>query len=281
MLVVKCLVVVWSHLWFTGFGLLGLRVGAMRCLIREGLKRKVLMVYLTAGDPYVSGDTVRAISECGVRIFEFGIPLARPKYDGPTIRASYKRVLENYTALEEIFSIIKSFHVDHKIIFTYLEYAKRIGLERIAELALESGAEGLLFPDLLIDYPEELGAYMRLCKEYDLEPIFFATSSFPHRLVSRLAELNPAFIYLGLMASTGILLPITISRTIRIMRGLIGGTPLLVGFAISEPHQVSNCIRAGADGVIVGSAIIKLLCGASDLDGLKEYVLSLIKALEV
>lgn len=259
----------------------------MRGSLREELKRKVLMVYLTAGDPYFDNNVIRALSECGVRIFELGIPLARPKYDGPTIRASYKRALKSGATLDGVFSIIKSFHVDHKILFTYFEYALETGLERIAELALEAGAEGILFPDLLIDYMEDLDAYMRICREYGLEPVFFITSSFPHKLVSKIAEMDPVFIYLGLMASTGTLLPITVSKTIRIMKGLIGGTPLLAGFAISEPHQVSNCIEAGADGVVVGSAIIRLLCNCNgwvtkpNLSGLKEYVLSLIKALEV
>lgn len=249
------------------------------------MKRKVLMVYLTAGDPYVNGDILSILSECGVRIFEFGVPLACPKYDGPIIRMSYKRALENGITLERVFSLIKSFHVDHKIVFTYFDYAINVGLNKFAEMVLEAGAEGILFPDLLIDYPEDLDTYIRFCGEYDLEPIFFITSSFPHRLVSKLTMLDPALIYLGLMASTGILLPITISRTIKIMRDLVGRTPLLVGFAISEPSQVSDCIKAGADGVVVGSSIIKLLHSKQstkpDLNGLRGYTLSLIRALEV
>ncbi|MEM1515182.1 MAG: tryptophan synthase subunit alpha [Thermoproteota archaeon] len=261
----------------------------MQGSLREELKkRKVLMVYLTAGDPYFNDDVIRTLSECGIRVFEFGIPFARPKYDGPTIRASYKRALKSGVTLEETFSIIRSLYADHKIVLTYFEYALKTGLERIMELALEAGIESILFPDLLIDYLEELDTYMMICREYDLEPVFFITSSFPHKLISKLAEMDPAFIYLGLMASTGILLPITVSRTIKIIKGLIGRTPLLTGFAISEPHQVSNCIRAGADGVVVGSAIIRLLCNYNErvteqksLNGLKEYVFSLIKALEV
>lgn len=261
------------------------RLKGMCGSLRDELKRRTLMVYLTAGDPYVNDEVVETLSSCGIRVFEFGIPLASPKYDGPIIRMSYKRALENGVSLEGVFSAISGFNVAHKIILTYFEYALKVGLDRIAELSLEADASGILFPDLLIDYPEELGAYIKLCSDYGLEPIFFITSSFPHKLISRLAGMEPTFIYLGLMASTGILLPITVTKTIKIVRELIDGTPLLAGFAISEPWQVSNCIRAGADGVVVGSAIIRLISETRGrglyLEGLKEYVYSLIKALEV
>ncbi|MBS7640099.1 MAG: tryptophan synthase subunit alpha [Candidatus Bathyarchaeia archaeon] len=247
-------------------------------------RKRVLMVYLTAGDPYVDSWVIETLSEHGVDIFEFGIPTARPKYDGLTIKASYRRAIESGVTLEKSFQFIEGFRLRHKVVLTYFEYARSIGLERLMSYALNAGAEGVLLPDLLIDYSEDADVYVRLCKQYGFEPIFFITSSFPYKLISEVARLNPAFIYMGLMASTGTLLPITISRNISIIKSLINNTPLLTGFAISEPKQVLECIRAGADGVVIGSAIIRLISGGGEKQHIKEelrnYISSIKEALE-
>ncbi|MEM2273506.1 MAG: tryptophan synthase subunit alpha [Candidatus Bathyarchaeia archaeon] len=252
--------------------------------LRSALKRRVLMVYLTAGDPFADDEVMGVLSESGVDIFEFGIPTAKPKYDGLMIKASYRRALESRTTLEKSFQVIGDFKMGHKIVFTYFDYVKSIGLEKFMYYVQNAGAGGVLFPDLLIDYPEELGTYMRLCGQYGFDPAFFVTSSFPHNLISRLAQLDPAFIYLGLMVSTGTLLPITVSRNIRIVRSLINDVPLLVGFAISEPSQVIDCVKAGADGVVIGSAIIRLISQGrkkQGMENLKNYVTSIKKVLEI
>ncbi|MEM3546438.1 MAG: tryptophan synthase subunit alpha [Candidatus Bathyarchaeia archaeon] len=252
--------------------------------LREALKSKVLVAYLTAGDPYVNSEIVDVLSECGVDIFEFGIPTVKPKYDGLTIRASYKRALRNGATVEKSFSLIKNFQLVHKVVFTYFELAKAVGLENFMEYVSNAGAEGILFPDLLIEYMEELETYLRLCMKHDFDPMFFITSTFPHKMVSKLAQLNPAFIYLGLMASTGTFLPITVTKAIKIMKGLAGDTPLLVGFAINEPSQVSDYVKAGADGVVVGSAILKLINNGQNMrlkkEKLAKFVRSLKEALE-
>lgn len=255
----------------------------MRGNIRGNLKNRVLVAYLTAGDPYVDGEVVSALSKCGVNIFEFGLPTTKPKYDGPAIKASHKRALESGATMERAFSIIKGFQTRHKIILAYLENALSLGLENFMGLALDASVEGVVFPDLLIDYMEELDNYLKLCNRYSLEPIFFTTSLFPHKLVRRLAGMEPAFIYLGLMASTGTLLPITATKTIGIMKRLVGETPLIVGFAISHPSQVKNYVEAGANGVVVGSALIKLMSEEGDgqlrRKRLEEYARSLKEAL--
>ncbi len=254
----------------------------MQVNFKEVLKNRVLTVYLTVGDPYVNNKIVKVLAESGVDLFEFGFPTNKPKYDGLTIRASFKRALKNGVTVEKAFSIIKDFPVKQKIIFTYFDLAKSFGLEDFIGYVLSVNVKGVLFPDLLIDYLEELGIYVKFCEKYNLEPIFFITSSFPHKLVSKLAQLNPAFIYLGLMVSTGTFLPITAGKTIRIMKNLINGIPLLVGFAISKPSQVLDYIKAGADGVVVGSSIIKLLSSKQlNMENLRRYIFSLKKALKV
>ncbi len=243
--------------------------------------RRKLVAYVTAGDPLVFS-IVDVLISSGIDLFELGIPSEHPKYDGPAIRKSYRRALERGVTLEKAFEIIEGFP-SSKVLFTYFDLAMKVGLEEFASLASQCSVESVLFPDMLIDYPESLDAYIRICGRYGLKPSFFVTSSFPHRLISKLARLEPAFIYLGLMASTGILLPITLDRTIRIVRKLVGDVPLFVGFAISKPEQVANCVNAGADGIVVGSAILRLLEGAAVDERprkVKEYIESLRRALD-
>jgi tryptophan synthase alpha chain len=246
--------------------------------------KRVLMIYLTIGDPLLfDRNVIEALTSQGIEVFELGVPTDKPKYDGPTIRASHRRALSNGITMDTVFKLIREFP-ERKILFSYFDLALNLNPEKLMQLAVESKVESILFPDLLIDYFEKLNSYVKLCEKYDLEPSFFITSSFPHKLVSKLAELNPAFIYLGLMASTGILLPITVTKTIKIMRMLVKEIPLVVGFALRTPQQVTKCIEAGADGVVIGSSILKLLektlWDERNL-ALKNYISSLISALMV
>ena len=248
----------------------------------ETLKhKKALVVFLTVGDPLTwNGKVMEVLASSGVDAFELGIPTRLAKYDGPTIRASYKRALRSGVDERCAVSLIKEVKgLKNTILFTYYEVALAYGLEDLLSNVAEAGIECVLFPDLLIDYPESLEDYIKVCKKYNLEYAFFITSCFPHHLMVKLAKLDPSFIYLGLMASTGILLPIAISRNIKIIRNLVGQTPLLVGFALNNPQQVSLCADAGADGVVVGSAILKLLEGGLEAAKLKSFIRGLKEAL--
>jgi len=242
---------------------------------------RVLVVYLTVGDPLVwNEEVIGTLSSSGVDLFELGIPTTMTKYDGPAIRASYRRALESGVDERRSISLIREVKgLGGSILFTYYDVALACGLEGLMSNVAEAGIECILFPDLLIDYPEDLESYIKLCERYDLEHAFFITSCFPHHLIVKLAKLEPAFIYLGLMPSSGILLPIAISRNIGIIKGLIGEVPLLVGLGLSSPQQVGLCISAGADGVVVGSTILRILAEGSEVAKLKIFISSLREAL--
>ena len=245
----------------------------------KGLK-KSLVAYITVGDPLFLSSVIDAMLSNGVDVLELGLPTRTPKYDGPTIRASYKRALDNGVDAEGALELCRKTmkHVRHKILFTYFDTAVDVGLKRFMEQASFIKAESVLFPDLLIDYFTRLDDYLSLCKENEISPAFFITSTFPHKLVEKLASLSPMFIYLGLMASTGVHLPITITKTIKIVKALVSDTPLIVGFGLLEPSQVKLCIESGADGVVIGSAIIRILEHSSQEGGAAE-VASFLQAL--
>ena len=216
-----------------------------------------LVAFIPAGYPSLKGflEAVKGLKEWGVDALELGIPTLKAKYDGPTVRAAYRRVLERGVDVHDALAKVE----DRFILLSYYDLALEAGLEGFMEAASTAGAFTVLFPDLLIDYLEELDTYVELCRSYGLKPSFFITSCFPHRLISSLTRHEPSFVYMGLMACTGVLLPVSARRNISVARRLLDGVPLIVGFAISTPEQVVECVRAGADGVVVGSALIRAL----------------------
>ena len=215
-------------------------------------------------------------------VLEVGLPVAKPKYDGPVVKRSMRRALTNVSGIGEALEAAVKMPGDSKILFTYYEEALNYGVEDFFS-RVSNGFGAVLFPDLLIDYLGELERYSRLCEKYGVAQAFFITTGFPHKLVKRLADLEPAFIYLGLMVSTGVLLPISASRNIRLFRELVGSVPLIVGFAVRSPEQVEQYMRAGADGVVVGSALLRILEEASEdekISRVRGFVAGLKRAVE-
>ncbi|MFP3196063.1 MAG: tryptophan synthase subunit alpha, partial [Caldivirga sp.] len=143
-------------------------------------------------------------------------------------------------------------------------------LNEAASVARSVNAVSILFPDLIFDYPELIDRYVEVMVSNGLRPSFFISSKTPYKLVKRLSEYNPLFIYLGLYAATGIKLPIYVEQNVTTIRGIIGDTFLVVGFAVNNPDMVKSLIKAGADGVVVGTAFIQRM---SNL----ESALSLLK----
>ncbi|MDJ0268951.1 MAG: tryptophan synthase subunit alpha [Aigarchaeota archaeon] len=244
--------------------------------------RRALILYITAGDPLINTKLVSALYQSGMDILEVGLPVARPKYDGPVIRRSMRRALASLSGLDDALDSAVKLPGDNKILFTYYDEALKYGVEDFFS-RVSSGFGSVLFPDLLIDHLGELERYSRLCEKYGVAQAFFITTGFPHKLVKRLSSLEPAFIYLGLMVSTGVLLPISAGRNIRLFRELVGSVPLIVGFAVRSPEQVEQYMQAGADGVVVGSALLRILEEAGEDEKISRvcgFVAELKRAVE-
>ena len=112
---------------------------------------------------------------------------------------------------------------------------------------------------MLIDFPEELDTYLKLTREYGLAPVFFLPSKFPYALAKRLAASKPDFIYIGLYAATGIELPVYVERNVKILRELAPDVYIVAGFAVDSPAKAAKLVRAGADGIVVGTAFMRRL----------------------
>jgi len=206
-------------------------------------------VYILAGWP--SADVYRKAVAAAAQVADFielGLPSRNPKYDGPFIRRAHGEAepVELGVVPGEVY--VMAYWEDH---------AARP--EALFEAAAAVGARGVLAPDLLIDFPSELGRYVELTRKFKMEPVFFVPGKFPHGLVRRLASYRPAFIYLGLYAATGIELPVYVERNIKAFREVAPDVFLVAGFAIDSPQKAAAVVKAGADAVVVGTAFLRRL----------------------
>ncbi len=194
--------------------------------------------------------------------FELGLPARNPLYDGPTIRSTHREALRKVGSRGEALRLASRAASEagaRFIVMTYLwEHGGPRGLRSLVEDVAASGADALLLPDLLFEYPGLLVEYVDAAKNNGLQPAFFASSKFPHHILRLLAGMKPLLIYLGLQPATGASLPVAVKSNVALARELIEDSYLLAGFAIRSPETAIAVIEAGADAVVVGSELARL-----------------------
>jgi tryptophan synthase alpha chain len=226
-----------------------------------GINPKGFGIYLPLGypSPEIFSKYIGSISGL-VDLIEIGIPTERPIYDGPVIRRAHREIMSrgyNRISIESYQELLRV-SCDKVALAYYSEISGDLGgfLDKISGM----GFRCLLAPDLLIEYPERLGEYLRASRDHGLDPCFFISSKFPYSLVKRLPDYGAYLVYLGIQASTGTSLPIQVIRNISIARDLIGDrSRLAVGFGINSLERVLAVLRGGADIAIIGTEVIKRL----------------------
>lgn len=228
--------------------------------------RPALVAYLMAGFPdrMVSADSVRAASASGADLIELGVPYADPLADGPTIvdAANVARSAEGGFGLAETLALASELTVAPGMppiaLMTYLNPMLRYGFPRLAQDAAVAGVGGFIVPDMPPDNPMT-GRWLAAAEPLGLQTVFLAApTSTPARLQT-VAEASAGFIYV--VSSVGVTgergaLPPELSDLVERVRLCSQGTPVAVGFGVSTPEQAAAVARM-ADGVIVGSAIVK------------------------
>jgi tryptophan synthase alpha chain len=232
---------------------------AFRRLRKKG--RSALIPFVVAGDPDL--ETTEALilkmRENGADMIELGIPFSDPLLDGPIIRAASHRALTKGVRIRDIFSLTRRLKgVDLPIsLMTYLDPVVHYGLEAFVTDCKESGVDGVIIPDLP---PEEAMSWIDEARKMDLDTIFLLnpTSSIERiRLVNRCSR---GFIYhASVRGLTGMRekLPDDLELSVKRVKEN-SEKPVAVGFGISTPEQ-ANWISRFCDGVIVGSAIVKII----------------------
>ena len=238
-------------------------------LLFKNPKRKALIAYLTAGDPTPerTPDLVAALERGGADLIELGVPFSDPIADGPVIQRGADRALKAGTNVRKVLEIARKIRETSEIpllLFTYLNPVMRYGLDKLARDAKAAGIDGCLLTDVSV---EEASPYVAAMRAAGLDTVFLAApTSTPERL-KLVAEYSTGFIYL--VSRTGVTgeqvsLSDTVAPLVASMRS-ITKLPLAVGFGISTPQQARDVAQL-ADGVVVGSAFVRLIEKGGDLE---------------
>jgi tryptophan synthase alpha chain len=224
-------------------------------------RRKAFIPFLTAGDPDLAATPViaRALVEAGASLIEIGFPYSDPIADGPVIQASYTRALDRGLHLDGVFATCRAIADEnpHVPLAGMLSYSlvHRRGPERFVQQAIESGLSGAIVPDLPV---EEADPFAEVCRRHDFKLVLLVTPTTSPGRARRIVRTSTGFVYC--VSVTGITgeraaIPPELLDQLRSLRGETD-LPLCVGFGISKPEHVAM-LRDHADGVIVGSAVVR------------------------
>jgi tryptophan synthase alpha chain len=232
--------------------------------------RMAFMPFVTAGDPDLATTqkVVLELAARGVDLMEIGFPYSDPIADGPVIQASYTRALARRLHVDDIFAAVKSLPrtAGHPLppLVAMVAYAIifRIGPEKFARQARDSGFAGLIVPDLPADEASDMAG---LSQANGLNLIQLIAPTTTAERTKRILETASGFIYcISVAGTTGVRdqLPDELREQLRWLKNQTK-LPLAVGFGISRPEQVDT-LRGLADGVIVGSALVRHIAAISE-----------------
>jgi len=231
-----------------------------RKLKRKG--GKALIPYIMAGDPDINTteELILEIERSGGDIIELGVPFTDPLADGPTIQKASYRALQNKVRLRDVLSLVKGVREKTGIplvLMTYYNPVFKYGNEAFVRDAITSGVDGVIIPDLPV---EEARDFIMSSKRDGLDTIFLlAPTSTPER-IRMVARASSGFIYyVSITGITGAKIQEidSIKRHIERIRE-VTEKPIAVGFGISTAEEARR-ISEWADGIIVGSAIVRII----------------------
>jgi tryptophan synthase alpha chain len=225
------------------------------------VSRKTLIVYITCGFPDIktTEELVPKLNDAGADIIELGIPFSDPIADGKTIQYSGQKALENGTTLNKIFPMAKRIRKKTPAGLVLMGYYNSIlayGKERFINDCKRIGIDGVIIPDLI---PEEAGEMIKLAGGENIKLIFLAAPNTKPNRLKIIGSYSTGFVYsVSITGTTGgrNVLPDIDAYIQRVKKHTI--LPVSVGFGISNSKQAK---KAGeyADGVIIGSALIKIM----------------------
>lgn len=239
-------------------------------------KGKAFIPFITAGDPHLSvtEELIPAMAKAGADLIEIGIPFSDPVAEGIVIQEADARALLAGTTTDKIFESVKRIRMKTSVPLAFMTYLNPIfvyGSERFIKNAAECGIDALIVPDMPFEEKEELKPY---CNQYGIDLISLIAPTSKERIKTIAAEAE-GFVYcVSSMGVTGVRKEIT--TNLGDMISLVKETkniPCAIGFGISTPKQAAEMSQY-ADGVIVGSAIVKLAAryGADCIEPICSYV---------
>ena len=237
---------------------------------------KAFIPFVTCGDPDLetTAALVRTMAEAGADLIELGIPFSDPTAEGPVIQGANMRALAGGVTTDKIFDMVRDLRRDITVPMVFMTYANVVftyGTERFVSVCRDIGMDGLILPDLPFEEKDE---FAPVCRAYGIDIISLVAPTSADR-IAMIAREAEGFLYV--VSSLGVTGPrseITtdLASIIRVVRENTS-IPCAIGFGISTPEQARK-MAALSDGVIVGSAIVRLVeqYGREAVPYVREYV---------
>lgn len=258
------------------------RIDSTFAALREQGK-KAFVAYVTAGDPDfdTSLEVIRALADAGADVIELGFPFSDPLADGIVNQMAADRALKSGMTTARCLELIRRFRETHQtpiVPFTYLNPIFTYGFEKFHKDAADAGIDGILLLDLP---PDEAKLSAEFADQHGIKSIRLIAPTTPADRIQNLAEISEGFVYA--LSRTGVTgshggPSANISEQVKTIKKHTQ-TPVCVGFGITTPEQAAM-VAAAADGVIVGSAIVKQieLNPATAVQAVRDFVTPLIAA---
>ena len=250
-------------------------------------KQKGLICYIMGGYPNTTTceKIISAIVEGGADIIEIGIPFSDPIADGPIIQEAAFKALQKGVTPRICLNLIKKTRRRYPelpiVIMTYSNILQKNGFREFMEMAKEAGTDGFILPDMTIDESEE---YQQYSRDLELASIFLIAPNTSNLRIKNTLDVSTGFVYVvSVYGTTGMRNSFNkyTLTAIKNIKKLGSKKNISVGFGISTPQHVKLMSNCGADAVIVGSAIVKMIDGNKEgsiiqlQNNLRNYVKSL------
>ena len=243
--------------------------------------KKAFIPYVMAGDPSLerTGEIVLLLEKCGADVVELGVPFTDPLADGPTIQRAAERALKNGVTLRKIIGFVKELRLRTQVpllLMTYYNPIFKYGEEAFVRDAVDAGVDGIIVPDLP---PDEAEGLMITARKADFATVFLLAPTSTEDRMKKVARASRGFIYyVSMTGITGsrLLVDNSLRESLSCLRR-ITDKPICVGFGVSNPEEAKS-VSELADGVIVGSAIVKRINESAE--DLEEFVAELRRAIK-
>ncbi len=247
-------------------------------------KGKAFIPFITAGDPNltITEQLVYKMAEAGADLIELGIPFSDPIAEGPVIQAADVRALEAGATTDLIFDMVEKIRLTCMVPIAFMTYVNPVftyGTKRFMERCRRAGVDAVIVPDVPFEEKEEL---LPFCKLYEIALISMIAPTSKER-INMIAKEAEGFLYC--VSSLGVTgtrreLGTEAQEMIRQVKE-IKDIPCAVGFGIQAPEQAAK-VAEYADGIIVGSAIVKIAeqYGTDCVPKVEEYVRNMKAAIE-
>lgn len=233
--------------------------------------RAALIVYIPAGFPSQAGcaKAIQVLADAGVDAIEIGFPYSDPVMDGPVIQEAAEISLKGGTKAADVFAALKvaSSTGVAAVVMTYWNPIAKYGVEKFAQSIADNGGSGVITPDLTIDESDD---WIAATKKAEINPIYVVAPSTKDERLKNVTAQTGGFVYAAsMMGVTGTRDTVSSNASELVARvRTVTDLPISVGLGVSTRAQAKS-LAAYADGVIVGSAFIKLLLDApSEQEGL-------------